>query len=539
MFTRFRFASDELGEPALEADAAITLVDLGDRELPEWPHVNAELLVELAHEGLGRAFTVLELAAGKFPVARERHGRTAARQEHVAVTQDHARHDPDHAIQPALLPSRACHDRRARPHALVRTRTPGNTSMVAAADSAPVPRRRDFAAYLGGSAFWLAGFNLQQFLVTWMLVGMLREPGTRVGLAQLLIALPGFALMLLGGGTADRVDGRRLLISMHALAVLPPLALAFAVDALGLAYLTVIFFGIAVGALQGLSEPARVAMLNRVSAGHIHTTVVTTTTVTMTVGLAGTWLGGRIDAFGLGTVLMLQALLFGCGGIAVSAVSPALTRARSTSAARASRLAEIGEGLRVLWGTPRVRDVIGLNFVSSAFNAGAWFVVYPFLVTRLYGGDAAFLALLSLVFFAGSITSNLGLLRFVPLARPGRLFLFMQLTRVLLFSLLLLEPPIWVLALVSVGWGMNMGITTSTTRMMVQAEAPEAQRARVLSVFILTTMSAAPLGALMLGTLVDLAGVLAGFVPGVLASSLIFLYGVTRTSLWRDRAAVP
>jgi len=263
---------------------------------------------------------------------------------------------------------------------------------------------------------------------------------------------------------------------------------------------------------------------------------VTTTTVTMTVGLAGTWLGGRIDTLGLGTILVLQALLFGCGGLAVSAVSPALTRVPPGGPARVSRLAEIAEGLAVLWATPRVRDVIGLNFVSSVFNAGAWFVVYPFLVTRLYGGDAALLALLSLVFFAGSITSNLGLLRFVPLARPGRLFLFMQLTRVVLFSLLLLQPPIWVLALVSVGWGMNMGITTSTARMIVQGEAPEAQRARVLSVFILTTMSAAPLGALLLGTLVDLAGVLAGFVPGLAASSLIFLLGVTRTSLWSDRA---
>lgn len=409
--------------------------------------------------------------------------------------------------------------------------------MSTTADGPPVPGRRDFAAYLGGSALWLAGFNLQQFLVTWMLVGMLREPGTRVGLAQLLIALPGFALMLLGGGTADRSDGRRLLMGMHALAVLPPLVLALTVDTFGLFYATVILFGIAVGALQGLSDPARVAMLNRVSAGDIQRTVVTTTAVTMTVGLAGTWLGGRIEVLGLGTVLVMQALLFGCGGLAVSAVTPALTRSVQTGPSRSSRLAEIGEGLSVLWRTPRVRDVIGLNFVSSVFNAGAWFVVYPFLVTRLYGGDAALLALLSLVFFAGSIASNLGLLRFVPLARPGRLFLSMQLTRVLLFGLLLFEPPIWVLALVSIGWGMNMGITTSTARMIVQAEAPEAQRARVLSVFILTTMSAAPLGAVLLGTIVDVAGVLAGFVPGLAASLLIFLLGVTVTRLWTDRAA--
>lgn len=374
-----------------------------------------------------------------------------------------------------------------------------------------------------------------------MLVGILLEPGTRVGLAQMLIAVPGFVLMLFGGGAGDRIDGRRLLQLVHAAAIVPPLVLAAALAGLGreqgLDYLTVIVFGVAVGALQGLSEPSRVAMLNRVTAGHIHRTVVLTTTVTMTVGLAGTWLGGRIDVLGLATVLVLQALLFGSGGFAVSIISPRLTAARAgLTGDRPRRIDEVVEGLRVLWRTPRVRDVIGLNFLSSVFNAGAWFVVYPFLVTRLYDGDAALLALLSLVFFGGSIASNLGLLRFVPLARPGRLFLIMQLSRAVLFSILLLQPPIWAIALVSLGWGMNMGITTSTARMMVQSDAPEAHRARVLSVFILSTMSAAPLGAVLLGTVVDLAGILAGFVPGLGASFAIFVLGLAFTRLWTDRA---
>lgn len=78
----------------------------------------------------------------------------------------------------------------------------------------------------------------------------------------------------------------------------------------------------------------------------------------------------------------------------------------------------------------------------------------------------------------------------------------------------------------------------STARMLVQAEAPEAQRARVLSVFILSTMSAAPLGALLLGTLVDVTSVLTGFVPGVIASLLIFVIGVKATDLWAPRRSV-
>ncbi len=380
----------------------------------------------------------------------------------------------------------------------------------------------------------MAGINLQQFLVTWMLVGMLAEPGTRVGLAQFLIALPGFALMLFGGSIGDRRDGRSLLIGLHLMAFAPPLLMAVGVATLGLSYLTVILFGISVAAVAGFSEPPRSALLNRVTHGHIQTTVVLSTTVSASIGLAGTWLGGRIDAFGLGWVLISQAMLFGTGALAIAVIAPGLTRMPAN--ARPSRpLSELADGLRVLWRTPKVRDVIGLNFLSSIFNAGAWFVVYPFLVTRAYAADAAMLAILVIIFFTGSIASNLGLLRFVPMARPGRLFLIMQITRVVIFAILWAQPPLWLMVLATIGWGMNMGITSTTARMMVQSGAPEAHRSRVLSVFILGTLSAAPLGAILLGTLVDLASVRAGFIPGLLASVVIFIIGITATTLWTDR----
>ncbi len=380
----------------------------------------------------------------------------------------------------------------------------------------------------------MAGINLQQFLVTWMLVGMLAEPGTRVGLAQFLIALPGFALMLFGGSIGDRRDGRSLLIGLHLMAFAPPLLMAVGVATLGLSYLTVILFGISVAAVAGFSEPPRSALLNRVTHGHIQTTVVLSTTVSASIGLAGTWLGGRIDAFGLEWVLISQAMLFGTGALAIAVIAPGLTRMPAN--ARPSRpLSELADGLRVLWRTPKVRDVIGLNFLSSIFNAGAWFVVYPFLVTRAYAADAAMLAILVIIFFTGSIASNLGLLRFVPMARPGRLFLIMQITRVVIFAILWAQPPLWLMVLATIGWGMNMGITSTTARMMVQSGAPEAHRSRVLSVFILGTLSAAPLGAILLGTLVDLASVRAGFIPGLLASVVIFIIGITATTLWTDR----
>ena len=89
--------------------------------------------------------------------------------------------------------------------------------------------------YNTSHALWMAGFSIQQLLVTWILVGILDQSPETVGLAQLLIGVPALIFMLWGGVIGDRVDGRGLLIQSHLLSIIPPLVLALAVylDQLG------------------------------------------------------------------------------------------------------------------------------------------------------------------------------------------------------------------------------------------------------------------------------------------------------------------
>ena len=42
----------------------------------------------------------------------------------------------------------------------------------------------------------------------------------------------------------------------------------------------------------------------------------------------------------------------------------------------------ISDGLVYTWRFKLARDVIGMNFVSSFFNSGGWFVAIPFIVTE-------------------------------------------------------------------------------------------------------------------------------------------------------------
>jgi len=388
---------------------------------------------------------------------------------------------------------------------------------------------RSFSLYLTSSSLWMAAMSLQGFLLSWMLVGILELGADRVGVARALIDIPALAILLLGGVLADRTDGRTLLLRMHLVIALPCLALAAATETPAFGYAMVVVWGMIVSALQAVSDPARQAMLSRVAQTDIQRSVTLMTIVTSLVGLAGVWVGGQMERIGLSRVLVLQGLLFAAGALAIQRLPamPVVPRARR----------HVLAGLVQSWRLPLVRDTIALNFVSSLFNAGAYVVAVPFIVKVVYEGDADFFALVMIVFTAGSIGSNVALLRFMPLTRPGRLFLMMQLTRVVILGVLYVKPNLPVFFLAMFAWGLNMGVTTTLVRTTVQEVAPEEHRAQILSVLLLSFMVSAPVSALLLGWFIAGWDPLTALLPGVVMSVVIFSFGMWRSRLWHYESA--
>lgn len=388
---------------------------------------------------------------------------------------------------------------------------------------------RPFPLYLTSSSLWMAAMSLQGFLLTWMLVGILELSADRVGVARALIDMPALAILLLGGVLADRNDVRTLLLRMHLVISLPCFALALIEGTPAFGYTTVVVWGIAVSALQAMSDPARQAMLSRVAQTDIQRSVTMMTIVTSLVGLAGVWIGGQMEQIGLARVLVLQGLFFAAGALALRPL-PAMP-------APAGRRPHVLAGLAQSWRLPLVRNTIALNFVSSLFNAGAYVIAVPFIVKEVYQGDADFFALVMIVFTAGSIGSNVALLRFMPLVRPGRLFLWMQLTRVAVLAILYVEPNLPVFFLSIFAWGLNMGVTTTLVRTTVQELAPDEHRAQILAVLLLSFMVSAPLSALLLGWFIAGWDPLTALLPGIAISLAIFALGLTHSGLWEYEAA--
>ena len=374
--------------------------------------------------------------------------------------------------------------------------------------------------------------SLQGFLFTWLLVGTLETPADQAGIARSLAEFPPLLILLLGGVLGDRLNGRHFLSAMHVLMALPPLLIVAVYQQGQLSYRWVVIFGVLMASIQALSDPARQAILSRVSRLDVQRAVTIMTVFTSSVGIAGFYLGGQLDTLGLTNVLLIQSVIFASGVLATWQL-PDLSATGSLP--RISARAGIQTGLKALWALPLVRNVIGLNFLSSLFNAGAYIVAIPFIIKEVYLGDAAFYATIMIVFTVGSIGSNVILLLFMPLARPGRLFLGMQLTRAAILLLLWLQPATWVFYLGIFAWGLNMGVTTTMVRTTVQELAPAQVRAQILSVLLLSFLVSSPISSLLLGLLISQTTPLDALLPGIVISAIIFGVGIRWSGLWQYR----
>ncbi len=387
-----------------------------------------------------------------------------------------------------------------------------------------------FRAYLGGTALSGMGLAMQQLLLSWILIGILLLPADQVGLIQALIGIPGVFLMLMGGAIADRADPRNFLIGIYLVAPVFPLFLV-AMDIAGwFAVWSVIVWGFGISVVQSYSMPPQQAILNRISGAAVQQGVTAATAAGFVVQVVGLGLAGQIDQLGVVPVLVGQGVVIALAAWAMTRVAPVTA---PPPVHRESALKGIWEGLKATYRSKVIFNVLVINFASSIFNAGSFMTVFPFVVKRIYDGDAFTLSWLMMIFFGGAALSNAIQLRFMPFVRPGRLFLAMQLTRIIVLFLIYVRGDLWLLVLATFGWGLNMGVTTNLARTIVQESAEPAFRGRILSVFSVGMVGSAPIGAIVLGWMIETFGTLNALWPAMILSALLFLYGVFFTGVWR------
>jgi MFS family permease len=392
-----------------------------------------------------------------------------------------------------------------------------------------------FRWYLAAHAAWFASFGVQTTLFPWLVAVALREPASRVGIAQAVMMAPAIAFMLLGGAVADRADGRRLLISYHLLAAGPPLVLA-GVAAMGaVSYPVLIGYALAAGTLGAFVVPARDALLTRVVSRQRERAIAVTSTAQFVFQIVGIAVAGWASAIGAVALLAGQAAVCALGALAVSRLRPAPPA--SGQPRGESRLRAMLDGLREAWVSERIFPImIGMLAVGVLYG-GSFAVILPLIVRDVYGGSSSKLALVNTAFWAGTIAATLAQIKVGALRRPGRAVVVSMAGGVLILAAMAVPAPLWRFVVLCFVWGAGAGIVLNQGRTIVQLETRESHRARALAIFQLGFTGGAPVGALALGYLVVVVGPRTAAVVPAAAMTIVLAFLITRSGLWRHATA--
>ena len=384
--------------------------------------------------------------------------------------------------------------------------------------------------YLVSTAWFLVPGGIQMVLFPWFVAVYLNESPERVGIAQMASQLPMVFLVRVDGAVGDRLDQRRMLIWLHIAMAIPPLLLA------GIVFTGDVTFGyliawVVLGATLGaFAMPTRDALLTRVAGPDIQRVVTLTIGVQFGVQIVGFLVGSGADTVGPGTLLLVQSvcmLLAAWTTARIPALPPLPVRPPS------NLLADVAEGVRHAWASAVIRPVIFLMFSIGLFFGGAFMVALPLVVRDVFAGGAFEIALMFAANMLGTCATIGILMRVGGMARPGRGILLTGAVSVVTVIALSLPMPFEAFLAGCFVWGMCAGMNMTMSRSMVQEVAPEAFRARILSVYSLGLMSGMPIGSLLMGWCVARFGAQeALLVPAVGMGTVYLLLGLT-TLLWR------
>lgn len=362
--------------------------------------------------------------------------------------------------------------------------------------------RRDFWLYFGGQVVSTIGSSFTMFALP-LLVYKLSGSPTDLALTLAANMLPYLLFGLLFGAVADRVDRRRMMISVDlaragVIAVLPSLYLAGRLDVTWV--YAVAFVQASLGILFDSGEFAAIPSLVPKA------DLVTANGRIMAATSAGQ-VGGPVLAGALVAILAPASLLFvDAGTFVVSALSLALIRrsfnaaddshARDDGASVVRRLArDVREGLGYVWRHPVLRSISIMMALINFFAATTLAQLAFFAKTALHASDSQ----VGWLFAAGAagvvvMGASAGRLRrrlpFAAVALGGLVVSGLALLGMGFTHSYVVGTVLWG---ISSGFAMLLNINTGSLR---QAIVPNRLLGRVMSVASVLAWSAIPAGAL-------------------------------------------
>jgi MFS family permease len=188
-------------------------------------------------------------------------------------------------------------------------------------------------------------------------------------------------------------------------------------------------------------------------------------------------------------------------------------------------LEDLREGFHFVWHDGFMRAMIILASGFSMVFIPLYTVLYPVYFTRLIGSTRA------LGFFLGAEAAG-NLIGAVAYGYIGErfsrfhAFIFSMAAWVPFFAIMLFTPPVWLILVSGFVASLVSGAINPIFQVAFQVRTPEAMRPRVYSMVTAGNLMAVPVGALLIGPLIELIGVIPtlGIVVAMGAAAPIVCY---------------
>ena len=356
-------------------------------------------------------------------------------------------------------------------------------------------RHRDFRLFLVGQFVSLCGSWIQTVAQGWLVL-QLTDSAFAVGLVTTLGSLPILLFTLYGGVVADRTDKRKLVLLLQCGMVLEAVALGVLtqldlVTVEGVMVLAVFF-----GLLSAFEVPTRQALVAEiVGREDLMNAIALGSTAFNLARVAGPAIaGGLIATVGLAACFYANAASY----LAVIVGLMLMRVSRPAVPTRVPALPALLEGIRYVFGSPWPRALMLLIATFSIFGF-SFITMMPVFARDVLGLDATGYGAMVSGVGVGAAGAALGMAALGARAPTARL----AIGSAVLFGVTLIAgafaPGLWsALVLFTLG-GCLMALNGIATNTMLQLQAPDHLRGRVMGFYSFTVLGMAPFGSLQAG----------------------------------------
>jgi MFS family permease len=376
---------------------------------------------------------------------------------------------------------------------------------------------------------------MHEIAAGWMMVEMTNSP-VLVALIQTASTIPVLILTAFAGAIGDRVDRRKLLLSLQIFLCIVAVALAALVwfDALTPFLLLLCTFGLGIG--FALAAPARQAIFpSLVPRSHLTAAIALNSVGFNAARAVGPALGGVIlAALGAAAAFLFNALSY----LVVAGVLRKWKYEQPPRpAGNQSVWAATGEGIRYSWNTPSLRACV-LRAVGYYLFACIVWGLLPLITKDLLGGDAHNYGLYVACIGIGAIGGGFLLPKLRQRLSFDQLLVSGTILSAACIVTLGLRPPEWTAWVLFLLFGWAWVSILSSLNTSVQLIAAETFRARVLAFYILVFSGSMGIGAAIWGKVAQLLGLdTAMFVAA--AGLMIALFALRRQAIEETEAPAP